>query len=367
MTSERNRLYWYWLASSTGGTVAGARDLLAQEMELEELFRQARKLDLEALGVKKKHVEPLRKRAEFSLLERELDGFARRGIRIVGIMDKEYPALLREIYEAPMVLYVKGDLFRCTKRMVSMIGTRRPKRQNVAKMQQLAKELAREGVTVVSGMARGLDSAAQRGALQGGGATVAVLGGGVDVIYPPENRRLYEEIVERGALISEAPPGTAPRPYLFPRRNRIISGMSQALVVGEGNVKSGAAITAAQAKEQSRDIFALLPEEYDPENDLPSSLIESGVPVVMNVNTILRAYGWGTAPRRPREEESTSVSGLDFLEEALYNQLLKGEKTTEELMETLQQPAGTISLTLTKLELKGLITRLPGDFFGRKI
>src|SRR5574341_54270 len=190
-------------------------------------------------------------------------------IALLTLQDVAYPTALRTIDDPPQTLYVRGTLRTEDATAVAVIGARRPSPYGAAAAEWLGRELARCGVTVVSGLARGVDAAGHRGALAGGGRTIAVLGCGVDVIYPPEHHRLMAQIVEAGAVVSEFPPGTPPRKHLFPRRNRLISGLALGVVVVEGRDRSGAVITADCALDQGREVFAVPGRIFDETSRTP--------------------------------------------------------------------------------------------------
>ena len=187
---------------------------------------------------------------------RQIDGLNKAGIRIVTFLDESYPRHLLNVYDRPVLLYVAGHL-HSDDISIAIVGSRHASTYGKYTTDRISRELALRGATIVSGMARGIDSCAHRGALAANGRTIAVLGSGLDVIYPPENKKLFEAIVEQGAVISEYPPGTQPLPFHFPARNRIISGMSYGVLVVEAGEKSGSLITAKLAMEQGREVFAI--------------------------------------------------------------------------------------------------------------
>jgi DNA processing protein len=189
--------------------------------------------------------------------DQELEKVHRHQVGVLTLADPDYPRLLKQIHDPPPVLYVKGEFKQEDSRAVAVVGSRNATPFGRSMAQELAAGLAKAGVCVVSGMARGIDTAAHQGALKGKGRTIAVLGNGLDIVYPPENRALFRKIEEAGAVISEYPPETKPNPGHFPARNRIISGLSEGVVVVESAVNGGALITADLALEQGRDVFAV--------------------------------------------------------------------------------------------------------------
>ncbi len=272
--------------------------------------------------------------------------------------------MLKEIHAPPTLLYVKGSLARLTQKCISIVGSRRASRKGAANIRSIAKELAQSGVSVISGMARGIDTAAHTGALEGGGITAAVLGCGVDIVYPRENQKIYEEIVRTGVVISEYAPGTPPVAGNFPVRNRIMNGISKGILVGDAGLKSGAHITVRFACEENRDIFALPSETNAKLYELPNALISDGAYVCRNARDILDFYGW--APVKTQETQEDFPPGLDFLETELYNLLLKGDMDIQQIVDTAQLKPQQANLVLTKMELRGLIERLAGNIFSIK-
>lgn len=207
-----------------------------------------------------------------------------------------YPALLAQISRPPHTLWVRGQLAACDKTAVAIVGSRAATRDGLAVAEQLGAGLARAGIVVVSGLARGIDSAAHEGALGAGGLTVAVVGTGADVVYPSEHRALMARILERGAVVSELPPGTPPRPAHFPMRNRIISGLSRAVVVVEAAEKSGALVTAREAADQGRDVMAVPGRVVGGGNRGAHALLRDGAKLVESAVDILQELGIQAGP-----------------------------------------------------------------------
>jgi DNA processing protein len=265
------------------------------------------------------------------------------------------------------VLFIKGSfegIFNANSKLdcVSIVGTRQCTRKGAELTQAIAKELAAAGVTVVSGMARGIDSNAHTGALDGGGKTIAVLGCGADVIYPPESGDIYYRTIESGAVVSELPAGTKPYLTNFPARNRIIAGLSRGTLIVESDIKGGTVITASMATAMGRDVFAVPGAPYMRTAALPDMLIEKGAYPVKNAADILKFYGCageesGTLPNFEQIQ-------LDFLQRQIYNLLLQGDASVENMASCIQYPQSEINSALTMMELGGLIKRLPGGKYG---
>ncbi|MBI4280006.1 MAG: DNA-protecting protein DprA [Armatimonadetes bacterium] len=274
--------------------------------------------------------------------------------------DAAYPAGLRNIYDPPPVLYLRGRLVPEDVLAVAVVGTRRPTPYGLAAAERIAGDLARAGLTVVSGLARGIDGAAHRAALRAGGRTVAVLGCGVDVAYPPEHRRLIDDMVRHGAVLSEFPPGTPPRRQHFPRRNRLISGLSLGVVVVEGAEDSGALITADFALDQGREVFAVPGPIFAPQSRGPHWLIAQGARLVADAADILEELGMrqsvpGGAPAGAR---CGALSG----EEAAVLARLSWEPTpVDRIVEEVGRPIAEVTPVLLALELRGLVQQVAGQ------
>lgn len=290
-----------------------------------------------------------------------------KGITAVTRLSDEYPERLARIQFPPPVLFVKGALsgiFDAGKPLdaLSLVGTRRCTRKGYEFARSMAKELAQEGIAVVSGMARGIDTAAHAGALDAGGKTIAVLGCGVDVIYPPESDDIYYKTVEDGAVISELPPGTQPLAANFPVRNRIIAGLSKGTLVVESEFEGGTAITASMAVSMGRDVFAVPGPPYLKTSELADLLIKQGACAARSARDILEYYGLGG--EKTGASPSIKQIQLDFLQRQIYNLLLQGDTSVENIALSIKYPQSEINSALTLMELGGLIKRLPGGKYG---
>ena len=300
-------------------------------------------------------------------VEQELRAVERHQCYIVTEPEAGYPPLLRAIDDPPPVLYVHGELRDPIGPTVALVGSRRPSTYGKVVADQLARALAAAHVTVVSGLARGIDSAAHQGALVGGGETIAVLGCGLSLIYPPENRPLAERIVRQGALVSEFPMAAKPDRLNFPLRNRTISGLSLGTVVVEAGERSGALITAQWALEQGREVFAVPGNVTAPTSRGTNRLIKMGAALVEQVEDILEglpAYALGPRPVAlwPREgtsQASTTPEAARLL--ALLDPV--EERHIDWIAEQAHLPAGVVSSLLLQLELDGWVTQVPGKCF----
>jgi DNA processing protein len=288
-------------------------------------------------------------------------GWASRGIDLVTTADAGYPPRLRKIFDPPAVLYFRGRL-PADDKLVAVVGARRASAYGKNAAALLAQELAEAGFGVVSGAARGIDSAAHEGALTAKGYTIAVLGCGVDVVYPPENGRLLERIAESGAVVSEYWPGTAPQAQFFPVRNRIISGLSLGVTVVEAAEKSGSLITADLALEQGRDVFAVPGSIFAAGSKGTHRLLKQGAKLVESAGDILEEYGLPAVGDKARKK--AAVEGGD--EGRVYAALsFESAIGVEELVMKVKLPLPVVTYILLQLELKGLVAEYGGRRFVR--
>lgn len=313
--------------------------------------------DLRGVRVSRTDLDP---KKLLILADRELEKAAEYGVRVIPYGDKAYPEALKAIYDPPTVLYVKGDLPRAGELCVAVVGSRIASIYGKKMARTIASDLARAGAAVISGMALGIDGAAHEGALEGGGRTFAVLGGGIAKPYPPEHKKLSEKIAELGGLISEYPVQMTPRPQYFPIRNRLVSAFSKAVLVIEAKEKSGALITADLALEQGRDVFALPGNADALKSSGANKLIKEGAKLVTSAADILEEYEHALPGRRKKPKSDLSPeesSALDLLED--------GPLQLEELLEKSQMPLQKLMTLLSYLEMKGEVRSLPGKIFQR--
>lgn len=306
----------------------------------------------------KQAVELVRRREALDI-ERELDKLKQAGVSFVTLVDHNYPSPLREIPDPPAALFYRGEL-RPDELAVAIVGTRRCSHYGRLVAETLAAEVAGAGVTVVSGLARGIDTAAHKGALAVGGRTVAVLGTGLDTCYPRENQRLLAEIARTGLVLSEFPLGMPSEPWHFPVRNRIIAGLSRAVVVVEARRRSGALITADLALEQGREVMAVPGNITSPLSAGTNWLIQQGARLVTGAQDVLE--GLGLSGSRPEEKD---VAVLDDFEAALLALLSERPLTQEEIIQQMKTPAHKVLAVLVYLELRGLVRSLPGGLYVR--
>jgi DNA processing protein len=293
----------------------------------------------------------------------------------------EYPALLKQIADPPLVLYVRGDATILSRHAVAVVGTRCPTAYGSSVAHRLAADLAQRGVVIVSGLARGIDSAGHRGALEAQGKTVAVLGCGVDVTYPRENKRLTDQIVASGAVISEFPIGTSPQPENFPIRNRIISGLALGVVIVEAAEYSGSLITARLASEQDREVYAVPGNITAAQSFGPNLLIKQGAKLVDNWMDVFEEFPAAVRaqllPPAKRTElegrtqplfEAGSASGLSADQKAVYNVLRTDQAAfIDSIFGQTSLPQPRVLSALLELEMNGMVRQLPGKNFIRKL
>lgn len=302
-------------------------------------------------------------------IDRECALADKRNIRIMTINDADYPENLKNIPDPPIVLYIKGELKKEDGFGIGIVGSRRASFYGLSLAGKFSADLAERGMTIISGLARGVDTAAHRGALKNKGRTIAVIGSGFNRLYPAENRDLAEEVSRTGAVISEFPMDARPLPENFPRRNRIISGLSLGVLVIEAAQNSGALITADCALEQGREVFAL-PGKVDSQNSFGTNeLIKQGAKLVTCADDIMEEF---SVPRASgvdkgirKEDDISGKQGLSCDESVLYDLMSNEPLPLDEIIEKSGISIPEISAILLKLELNKLIKQLPGKQFTR--
>jgi len=388
--------YWVWLSSLSGiGAVTASR--LLNHFGTPEAVYNAGAFDY-------RDVEGLNRADVSQLLDKNMETANKIlaschgiGCRVVTLQDAEYPDRLRNIYDPPITLYVRGSLPVIDEEpVVAIVGTRDCTPYGITAADKMGYNLARSGLTVVTGLARGIDSAATIGALRSGGVVLAVIGSGLDIVYPPENGELYSSVARSGAIISEYPPGTSAKPAHFPMRNRILSGLSLGVVVIEAPKRSGALITAMRALEQGRDVFAL-PGNVDARScEGSNALLREGAIPIINADDIISEYielfpdkiipepekapeadpnGFdesvipGAINRNDDKKVIDNVSKVDYIDlDKILSQTDGDEHTVakaigrsgffvDEIINRSGLSAQQVQTALTMLEIKGLVTR----------
>ncbi|NOY98469.1 MAG: DNA-protecting protein DprA [Chloroflexi bacterium] len=313
--------------------------------------------ELRAAGLSQKLVERFLQVREDIDLDRLWEQFSAQGIRVLTRTDEAYPERLREIAQSPPVLYLRGEVTADDMWAVAIVGTRRATSYGRQVAEELATFLAQNGVTVVSGLARGVDAIAHQAALKAGGRTLAVLGSGVDRVYPPEHRTLAGKIIANGALISDYPPGTPPESSNFPPRNRIISGLSMATIVVEAGETSGALITAEFAVEQGREVFAVPGNIFAPQSKGANRLIQQGAHPLLKVRDVLDVLD---LTRVTEHRAARTVLPADATEAQVLDALGHEPLHVDEIRNQTGLPVEKVSAALTMMELKGMVRHVGG-------
>lgn len=352
--------YWLALSRVRGIGQFDLKGVMERFGSPEEIFSAPSRL-LEAFSFV--FAEAVREFSAWEWAERELELIEERKVTVVTFLDPRFPPLLRQICDPPCLLYMKGAGRDLSAPSVAVVGTRRPSHYGLRMAEDIAKGLASSGVTVVSGMARGCDTAAHNGAIASGGATAAVLGTGVDVAYPKENNRLYEEICGKGVLISEFPLATPPLPHHFLMRNRIISGLSLGVVVVEAPRRSGALMTARLALEYNREVMAVPGQATSLKSAGTNGLIKDGAQLVEGASDVLKALSIPFSAA-PLEKERPRVGGE---EGEVLKALGDDPAHIDMITERTGLPPARISSILLGMEIKGMVKQFPGKRFSRRV
>jgi DNA processing protein len=348
----------YWVGFNLVKGIGSARVRALQEYfgDIESAWK-ATAQELEQAGLGSKLAAAVVQMRSTDLLQHTWERLHSAGMRVLTWDDPAYPRRLKEINQPPPVLYLRGELSDSDQWAVAVVGTRRITSYGRQVTLDLAAGLARQGITVVSGLARGVDGVAHQAALDSGGRTLAVLGSGVDRVYPPEHRRLAEQICAHGALVSDYPPGTEPEASNFPPRNRIISGLSQAVVVIEAGDKSGALITAAFASEQGREVFAVPGSLYAPQSKGANMLIKEGAHIFVDLHDLLETLNMHQVSQ---QQAARMVLPSDPTEARLFAVLSREPLHVDEIRAQTQMPIEQVSASLALMELKGMVRQVGG-------
>ena len=386
--------YWLWLTELAGLRRQTRLALLEHFGSPESIYYADPEEVLLTEGITREQAQCLENK-DLTRAREILADCRRLGLRIMTLQDADYPDRLRNIYDPPCLLYIRGNLpLMDEEAAIAVVGTRSATPYGIACAEKLGSQLAAGGAVVVTGMARGIDTAAAKGALRSGGTVIGLLGCGVDVVYPRENQWLYEDVAAAGALVSEYPPGTEPNSRHLPVRNRILSGLSLATLVVEAPEKSGALITAETALEQSRDVFAV-PGPIDAPNSRGCNrLIRDGAGLVSDGWDILREYAArypGKLEQDPARREPEKVPGhrareerpepakklpdlLQLSQAELTDDQLRILRTltddpmqVDDLIEATQLPARRVLSALTMLEIDNYVLQSPGKRYARNV
>lgn len=344
----------YWVAFSHIRGIGAVRyqALLSRFGTLAEAWRATRS-ELKETGLEDRIIRLIADERANIDPESEMERLEKLTVRALTWDDPAYPSQLREVDDSPPVLYIRGDLQPADGLAVAVVGTRRPTPYGRQVAEELSYQLAANGVTVVSGLARGIDAIAHRAAIQAGGRTLAVMACGLDMVYPPEHAKLARELIDHGALMSEQPLGTQPRGDFFPRRNRILSGLSLGTLVVEGDLKSGALITADFANDQGRDVFAVPGSIFSAQSRGTNAKIQRGeAKLVLKVDDILGELNLQAVPEQLEMQQLIPATDT---EADLLRHISKEPVHIDEVCRESGLPASTVSSLLAMMELKGLV------------
>ena len=342
------------------------KNLLDKFGSPKNIFQASISALMEIDGVRNKVAQNIINREYTTDPQQIIDKVEKCDARIIGYSDPDYPQMLKEIHDPPMILYIKGHDIQKKLTFIAMVGSRNSTHYGIKAAEKIGQGLARRGLGVVSGMARGIDSAAHWGCLGGRGFTIAVLGTGIDVVYPKSNKKLFQKIIEKGAVISEFPLGTPPEPKNFPIRNRMISGLSKAVVVVEATKRSGSLITASLALEQGRDVFAVPGSINSFKSTGCHFLIKQGARLIENSDDILDELGlnYEYAPKTDTFKDP-HLPPIEESEKSVYDIIGDYPMHIDQIARQGNFKPGEISSILMKMELKGVIKQLPGKMFVR--
>jgi len=353
------------LSAVSGVGSTRIRSLVAHFKNTEDIFKSSIKALCEVDGIDAKTATSIHEYSDFQFGGQQVEKASQLGIEIITFWDSRFPENLKKIYDPPAFIFVKGELTALDRYAIGMVGTRLPSSYGKIVAEKFSKELAQKGLIIVSGLARGIDTICHWAALQSGGRTFAVLGSGLDMLYPAENSRLAEKIPSQGALISEFCLGTGPDAVNFPRRNRIIAGLSLGTVVIEAGIRSGALLTANYALDQNREIFAVPGNINSPKSYGANQLIKEGAKLVTSIEDILDEL----APQlkhllnKGNDENLEKLIDLSEPEKALLDLLSHEPIHIDKLSQLVgKSTAETLSLLLP-LEFKDLVKQIPGKMF----
>lgn len=388
---DENLLYWVWLTIKPVMNSTKITWLWERFETIKDIYEETEYTGIDGIGEKERA----------ALLDKDLTAAKkavreteRAGAKILTYEDINFPDMLRNIIDPPYVLYIKGEIMNWDRLLtIGAVGTRECTKDGIESTKEICGGLARSGITIVSGMARGIDAESAWAALDNGGKTIAVLGGGIDVIYPPEHKKLYNDICEHGAVITEYPPGSASLRTHFPVRNRIIAGLSKGVLVIEAPAKSGSLITVGYALDNGRDVFAVPGARGDENYAGSNRLIQQGAKLVLSAEDVLEEYPYdvrllkppkikvviktqsmpASMPAEPiQTERKISIDSKRYMflkpeEKAIIELLIESDMHIDELARRLDKSVGEINTTLTLLEIKALIKKLPGNNYQLKL
>jgi len=365
-----SRIEWIALNSVKGLGPVRIKHLIDRYGSAEEVFKRSAGELRESGLVPASCISGLCSDSLFGEAEAQAALADRNGVSVMTLAAPEYPPYLKEIFAPPPVLFVRGDFSVFSLHAVGVVGTRSPSSYGKTVTRTITRELVSHGLAIVSGLARGIDTVAHQACLEEKGRTIAVLGCGIDCIYPPENESLATAIAQGGAVVSEFPPGTGPEPFNFPRRNRIISGLSAGVLVVEGGEKSGGLITASYALQQGRDVFAVPGPVNSPLSRGTFNLLREGAIPARSGHEIADALSLIANPHMKSAPAAGTISGaplslLSDAERGVYELLTDAPRRVDELSEIAGRPVMQLFDLLLMLELKGFVRQLSGQQYVR--
>jgi DNA processing protein len=355
------------LANTAGIGPVKYRELIKRFHTFESLVNGGKPDIFRECGLNDKQADKIRKFNDWPRIDSILDKARQHNVKIICLGDEDYPERLLNIYSPPVVLFVKGNQELLDRPSVAIVGSRTPTAYGKSMTTKIASDLAARGLVIISGLALGIDAEAHRASLSVGGLTGAIFGSGIDIIYPANHRDLAEKVAENGYLLSEFPFGTLPERHNFPRRNRIISGLSLAVVVVEAAARSGALVTADLAADQGKDVFAVPGPADSPKSDGTLGLIKNGAFVATSADDILQNLGWEVSQKSPLADSEVKKADLNLepIEQKTCDLIAAGPLHFDELARKLDLPSSRLSAILLKLELAGLVVRRPGNYLAR--
>lgn len=355
MTNEKRARLWLSLGELSSGKIQAILNEYGNAWDFYQSFTSAME---RVLGAKAYQLlDQMKARYRLDDLCEDIE---KRGIQLVIPDDEEYPESFHHLNDPPIILYVQGSLPKQQQRCISIVGARRASRYGKEMAFTIGRDLARAGVSVISGFARGIDSSAQDGCMAGGAPTVAIMGRGLDEVYPPENLELLAQLLAKGGCaISEFPLGSAPYAAHFPQRNRLVSAMGQGILLVEGKINGGGMITIRHGLDLGREIFALPGQANHEGAQAPHILIREGARLITSAKDILEDMGWD----EPEEDGNEEIIDLSKEEQALVALMKKEAMSFEELQEATEFLPNALNSHLTILELKGIIRKCPGRIY----
>ncbi len=357
----------YWIAMNLLPEIGPvlARRLISAFGEPENIFNMDMHELMKVEDIGEERARRVISFKEWDRVDKEIEAIIKNNVRLITIKDKQYPEGLRGLNDAPIILYTKGEIRDSDKYAIAMVGSRNPTYYGNQVAERMGYELAMNGLTIVSGMARGIDTSSHKGALKAGGRTIAILGSGLDVPYPRENKRLMDEIVSSGVVISEFPMGTLPEKGNFPRRNRIISAVSFGVVVVEATIDSGSLITVGYALEQGREVFAVPGNITSKKSKGTNDLIKKGAKLVESADEVieeLRPQLIGVIKEKKGNGER-SLPQMTDEEEAIFKFLGYDPRHIDDIIRESKISINKALSLLLNLELRGIVKQMDGKRF----